>query len=51
MFNPSNREVLIWLNSLGISHSNIDKLICYFDDLSELWTSDAALVLSVKSIK
>ncbi len=51
MFNPSNREVLIWLNSLGISHSNIDKLICYFDDLSELWTSDASLVLSVKSIK
>lgn len=48
---PSNRQVLIWLNSIGISQANIDKLMINFDDLSELWTANKDLLYSIKSIK
>ena len=48
---PSNRQVLIWLNSIGISQANIDKLMINFDDLSELWTANKDLIYSIKSIK
>lgn len=51
MSTPSNREILIWLNSLGISHGNIDKLICYFHDLSQIWTAEDNLIYSIKGIK
>lgn len=51
MSTPSNREVLIWLNSLGISHGNIDKLIHYFHDLNLLWTAKEDLIYSIKGIK
>ena len=51
MLNPSNREVLIWLSSLGISHGNIDKLISYFHELNLLWTAGEDLIRSIKGIK
>ncbi len=51
MFTPSNREVLIWLNSIGISHSNIEKLILNFGELSELWIAKNELIFSIKGIK
>ena len=51
MSTPSGREVLIWLNSIGVSHANIDKLINSFEDLSEIWTANSELIYSIKSIK
>lgn len=36
----SQREVLIWLNSLGIGNSNIDKVLYYFNDLLDLWNAE-----------
>lgn len=51
MKTPTNREVLIWLNSIGLSHANIDRLIHSFDDLSELWTANRDYIYSIKVIK
>ena len=33
----SERNILIWLNNLGISNNIIIKLYEYFDNLCELW--------------
>ena len=51
MFNPSNSEVLIWLNSIGISHSNIEKLMVHFHEINKLWNIDEKLLYSIKEIK
>lgn len=51
MFNPSNSEVLIWLNSLGVSHSNIEKLMVHFNEINKLWNIDEKLLYSIKDIK
>lgn len=51
MSTPSRREVLIWLNSIGISLANINKLTYSFEDLSEIWTASSDLIYSIRSIK
>jgi len=47
----TEREILIWLNSLGIGNSNIEKIIEYFYDLKELWLSDSKQILNINSLK
>lgn len=49
--NITEKEVLIWLNSLGIGNSNIEKIIDYFYDLKEFWQSDNKQVLNMNSLK
>ncbi|NLC02853.1 MAG: DNA-protecting protein DprA [Tissierellia bacterium] len=51
MSTPSSREVLIWLNSLGVSHANIHNLIQNFDHLSQLWIANPNYINSIKTIK
>lgn len=51
MSTPSSRQVLIWLNSIGVSHANIHKLIAHFDHLSELWLANPNYINSIKTIK
>ncbi|WP_343231656.1 DNA-processing protein DprA [Tissierella simiarum] len=47
----TQKEVLIWLNSLNIGNSNIEKIMEYFIDLRDLWISPAKEINSIKSIK
>lgn len=49
--NITEKEILIWLNSLGIGNSNIEKIIEYFYDLKEFWQSDNKQVLNINSLK
>lgn len=45
MYNESN--ILIWLNSVGISNYNIEKIYNSFDNLSELWYVDKKYLSSL----
>ncbi|NLV89693.1 MAG: DNA-protecting protein DprA [Tissierellia bacterium] len=36
----SDREILIWLNSIGVNNNNIKKIISHFGNLTELWEAD-----------
>ncbi len=46
----TQRDVLIWLSSLGIGNSNIEKIIDNFYDLRELWESDNKQISYIKSL-
>lgn len=46
----SQREVLIWLNSLGIGSSNIDKILYCFNDLLDLWSAEDKEIRLINSI-
>lgn len=49
--NITEKEILIWLNSLGIGNINIEKIIDYFYDLNEFWQSANKQVLNLNSLK
>lgn len=46
----TQKDVLIWLSSLGIGNSNIEKIIEQFYDLRELWESDNKKISFIKSL-
>lgn len=46
----SQRDVLIWLNNLGVGNSNIDKLINHFDNLLDLWSANSKEIHSIYNI-
>ncbi|HZK33435.1 MAG TPA: DNA-processing protein DprA [Tissierellaceae bacterium] len=46
----SQRDVLIWLNSLGIGSSNIDKILIYFNDLLDLWNAENKQIESMNTV-
>lgn len=46
----SQRDVLIWLNSLGISSITIEKLVSIFPDIREILEIKSKLLLSIKGI-
>jgi len=33
----TNRDIIIWLNNIGISNSNIQKISLYFPELKDIW--------------
>ncbi len=47
----SQRDILIWLNSLEIGNSNIIKIIDYFNDLLDLWNAENKQIESMKTIR
>lgn len=47
----AEREILIWLSSLGIGSSNIDKITNSFKDLREFWEAPNDEVYSINNIK
>lgn len=49
--NINEREILIWLSSLGVGNSNIDKIIEYFYDLKEFWKASNKQIFSMENIK
>ena len=49
--NITESEILIWLNSLAIGNSNMDKVMDYFYDLREFWDSSPDQIRKMKSIK
>lgn len=49
--NITERNILIWLNALGIGNSNIEKIIEYFYDLRDLWESSSKEVNSIKGLR
>lgn len=51
MKKPTNREALIWLNSLSIGNKNIEKIMKQISDLSEIWSLNARSIYDLKGIK
>ncbi|MDR7856280.1 DNA-processing protein DprA [Tissierella sp.] len=47
----TSREILIWLNSLGIGNSNIKNVVEGFSDLPEFWASDSKQIRAMKGIR
>lgn len=47
----SNREVLIWLNSLNIGNKNIEKIMNQVPQLVELWNLSTNCIYNLKDIK
>lgn len=47
----SERNILIWLNDIGISNGRIEKLKDYFYDLRELWTIDRNTLMNSKILR
>ncbi len=47
----SNREVLIWLNSIGIGNKNIDKLMKQIPQLTDIWYTSTDVLYNLKCIK
>ncbi len=48
--NITQRDVLIWLSSLGIGSINIGKIIDHFNDLVELWETDIEQINCKKNL-
>lgn len=48
---PTNREILIWLNSLNIGNGNIEKILKQIPDISMIWTMNTSLLYNLKGIK
>lgn len=46
----TQRDVLIWLSSLGIGNSNIIKMSEYFYDLVELWEADSKQISLINNL-
>lgn len=51
MIQLTEREVLIWLSSLGISNLNINKLINKYSDLRILWSLSVKEIKAIKDIR
>ncbi len=49
--NITSRQILIWLNSLGIGNSNIKNIIEYFPNLEEFWRSNSKQIKAMKGIR
>ena len=49
--NIDEREILIWLNSLGIGNSNINKITNYFDDLKEILKINNEQIYGIDNIR
>lgn len=47
----SNRDVLIWLNSIGISNKSIGSLYSKFESISDLWNMTRGDLESIVSLK
>lgn len=47
----TERNIIIWLNSLGIGNSNIKKIMEYFYDLKELWSCSYNQINSIPNIR
>lgn len=47
----TNKNILIWLNSIGISNTNIINIHNVFYDLSDLWTTKEENLRHIKGIK
>lgn len=45
------RDILIWLCSIGIGNSNISKIEGYFNNLGEFWSSSDDQIYAIKNIK
>jgi len=45
------RNVVIWLNSIGVSDNTIDKLRSYFTDLTNIWSCNNNEILNLNNIK
>lgn len=50
MGNVTNRDILIWLNSLNIGNRNIQKLMEQLDDLQELWNMPSDKIQKLRNI-
>jgi len=46
----TERDILIWLSSLGIGNSNIEKINEYFHDLKKLWQCHSSQIKSIKTL-
>ena len=49
--NITEKDVLIWLNNLGIGNGNITKIMEYYNDLRDLWTSNINQINQMKNLK
>ncbi len=47
----TERDILIFLNSLSIGNGNIIKIIEYFDDIREIWTIKESIFKKIQIIK
>lgn len=47
----NSRQILIWLNNLGIGNSNINNIVEKFCNLSEFWELDNRQIRAMKSIR
>lgn len=45
------RDILVWLSSLGIGNLNVNKLLNHYGDLRELWNASLKELNSLKEIK
>lgn len=46
----SKRDVLIWLSSLGIGNTNIDKILIYFNNLLDLWNAESRQIRLINGL-
>lgn len=47
----TEKDILVWLNSLGIGNSNIEKIIECFYDLKDLWQSSNKEIKNIKNLR
>lgn len=47
----TERNILIWLNSLGIGNSNIGKIMEYFYDLRDLWGYSSKQIYAMTNLR
>ena len=48
---PTNKETLIWLNSLNIGNRNMEKLMKQIPNINDIWTMNSNEVCNIKGIK
>lgn len=51
MGDVTNRDTLIWLNSINIGNPTIDILMNRFNNISEVWNVPREIILSLKGIR
>lgn len=51
MVKLTERDILIWLDSLEIGYSNMIKIMEHFQDLTEIWMANNQHIYNIKGIK
>jgi hypothetical protein len=47
----TNREALLWLNSIYISNKTIENMLTYFENISDIWYLSTKEIMAIDWLK